>query len=88
MSGPQNRGILVAYEEGERDAGWESLQLAALCIGVGAYSGPPRLENPVRDVDALFKAINKFPNCRARATVCSMIRMSSSFQHRRNLMTR
>jgi hypothetical protein len=53
-----------SYEEGKRVAGWEDLQLAALCIGVGAYPGPSRLDNPVRDADALFEAINKFPDCR------------------------
>ncbi len=54
-----------SYEEGKRDAGWEDLRLAALCIGVGAYPGPSRLDNPVRDADALFDAINKLPDCRA-----------------------
>ena len=53
------------FEEGVRDAGWSGLRLAALCIGVGAYSGSSRLDNPVRDAEALFEAINKFPDCRA-----------------------
>jgi uncharacterized caspase-like protein len=48
-----------------RDGGWSGLRLAALCIGVGAYSVSSRLENPVRDAEALFEAINKFPDCRA-----------------------
>jgi hypothetical protein len=53
------------FEIGVRDAGWSGLRLAALCIGVGAYSGSSRLDNPVRDAEALFEAINKFPDCRA-----------------------
>jgi hypothetical protein len=45
-----------SYEEGQRDAGWAGLRLAALCIGVGAYSGSlPPLENPVRDATDLFE---------------------------------
>ena len=57
-----------SYEEGQRDAGWAGLRLAALCIGVGAYSGSSSLDNPVRDAEALSEAINKCPDCRA-ATV-------------------
>jgi hypothetical protein len=54
-----------SYEEGQRDAGWARLRLAALCIGVGAYSELSELENPVRDAEALFAAINNCPDCRA-----------------------
>jgi hypothetical protein len=53
------------FEIGVRGAGWSGLRLAALCIGVGAYSGLSRLDNPVRDAEALFKAINNCPDCRA-----------------------
>jgi hypothetical protein len=53
------------FEEGVCDAGWVGLRLAALCIGVGAYSGSSRLVNPVRDAEALFEAINNCPDCRA-----------------------
>jgi hypothetical protein len=53
------------FEEGVRDAGWVGLRLAALCIGVGAYSGSSRLDNPVRDAEALFETINNCPDCRA-----------------------
>ena len=53
------------FEIGVRDAGWVELRLAALCIGVSAYSGSSRLDNPVRDAEALFEAINKCPDCRA-----------------------
>jgi hypothetical protein len=53
------------FEIGVRDAGWVGLRLAALCIGVGAYSGSSRLDNPVRDAEVLFEAINKCPDCRA-----------------------
>ena len=54
-----------SYEEGQRDAGWAGVRLAALCIGVGAYSELSRLDNPVRDATDLFEAINKCPDCRA-----------------------
>jgi hypothetical protein len=47
------------FEIGVRDAGWSGLRLTALCIGVGAYSGSSRLDNPVRDTDHLQ---NKFLN--------------------------
>ena len=55
----------LRFEIGLREAGWSGLRLAALCIGVGAYSGSSRLDNPVQDAQALFEAINKFPDCRA-----------------------
>ncbi len=65
---PPVKGLLKTYEEGERDAGWVGLRLAALCIGVGAYDS--KLSNlgalnARRDAEALFEAINKCPNCRA-----------------------
>ncbi len=53
------------FEEGVRDAGWSGLRLAALCIGVGTYSGSLKLDNPVRDADTLFEKINKCPDCHA-----------------------
>ena len=67
MSGAQNRGFVPPqYDEGKRDAGWAGLRLAALCVGVGAYSGSvPPLETPVRDATDLFEAITKCPDCRA-----------------------
>jgi hypothetical protein len=62
----QREAARISYEQGKRDAGWAGLRLAALCIGVGAYSGSlPPLENPVRDATDLFEAINKCPDCRA-----------------------
>ena len=73
------------YEEGTRDAGWEYLRLAALCIGVGAYSGPSRLKNPVRDAFALFKAINKLTDCRA-AIVRDPPDKSSIIDHLENFL--
>ena len=54
------------FEEGVRDAGWVGLRLAALCIGVGAaYPGLSKFDNPVKDAEALFEAINRCPDYRA-----------------------
>jgi hypothetical protein len=50
--------IQQTYEEGQRDAGWAGLRLAALCIGVGAYSGSlPPLETPARDATDLIRTL-------------------------------
>ncbi len=41
------------------------MKLAALCVGVSAYSeksGLVKLGNPVRDAEAVFKKINKCAN--------------------------
>lgn len=52
------------YEEGKREAGWNGVRPAALCIGVGTYDTMPST-NARTDAVALFKKINECTDCRA-----------------------
>ena len=57
--------VLPTFEAGARAEGWRGLRLAALCVGVGAYAKHAKLDNTVRDAEAVYRAVNACPGCRA-----------------------
>ncbi len=60
--------VTVKSFEGESGDGWKGAKLAALCVGVSAYSERSTLSwlgNAVRDAEVMFKKMKDCSNCRA-----------------------
>jgi hypothetical protein len=65
--GGRRMGIVESFE-GESGDGCKGAKLAALCVGVSAYSEQSKLSwlgNAGRDAEAMFKKMKDCPNCRA-----------------------
>jgi hypothetical protein len=59
--------VMVKSFECESGDGWKGAKLAALCVGVSAYSEKSELKklgNAVRDAEAMFKKMKDCSNCR------------------------
>ena len=53
------------HKDSSWDTRWDNLRLAVLCIGVQEYPREYKLENPVRDAEAMYNEVNKHSRCRA-----------------------